>query len=150
MIKHLSSLKISCINKSISERVFRKEWKMNIKKLRTFFAVLIFVLLFPPTLLATDASVTATISAANSFSKPISACGDNSTVCALNVSVSGTFVGTVTLQRKFPNDAVWHDVTTWTTPVETKITDYEHGVFYRIGIALGEYTSGSAIVRLSR
>jgi len=68
----------------------------------------------------------------------------------LNLSISGTWVGTVTLQRMFPDTAEWQDVATYTENAEKSITDYEPGVIYRAGIKTGAFTSGTCNVRLSK
>ena len=69
----------------------------------------------------------------------------------VNISVEGsTMVGTVTLQRKFGNDATWYDVDTWTASSQQKFKDTEHGVRYRIGVKQADYTSGNIKLRLSK
>ena len=67
----------------------------------------------------------------------------------LNVSVDGTFSATITLQRSFDDGSTWKDVDTFTASTEESLTDYEHGVQYRLTIKSGDYTSGNATVRLS-
>ena len=66
----------------------------------------------------------------------------------LNVSISGTFVATVTVQRSIDN-STWVDVDTWTSPAEDYGFEPEL-MWYRIGIKTGEFTSGTAVVRLGR
>lgn len=66
----------------------------------------------------------------------------------LNISIRGTFTGTVTLQRSFDKGSTWRTVKTWTAGTEESLTDHEVGVMYRLGIAPGGYTSGTAVVRL--
>lgn len=65
----------------------------------------------------------------------------------MNVSISGTFVGTVVLQRSFDKGATWHAVSTYTSITETSLTDQELGVLYRLGCP-SSWTSGTAICRL--
>lgn len=67
-----------------------------------------------------------------------------------NFSVYGTFVGTITLQRSFDNGGLWQDVSTHTTPVEKFVQEPEEGVQYRAGFKTGQFTSGTANVRISR
>lgn len=67
-----------------------------------------------------------------------------------NLSVSGTWVGTVTLQRSFNNGSTWLDVYTTTSNVETLVEQAESGVLWRLGIKTGNYTSGTAVCRLSQ
>lgn len=66
------------------------------------------------------------------------------------ISISGTFDGTVSLQRintnEVPTDASdWKTVATYTAPIEQNGLD-AGGHWYRIGIATGGYTSGTANV----
>jgi hypothetical protein len=67
-----------------------------------------------------------------------------------NCSVSGTFVGTVTIQRSFDSGDTWYDVKTFTSIAEEFGFEPEAGVVYRAGIKEGGYASGEAIVRLSQ
>jgi hypothetical protein len=57
-----------------------------------------------------------------------------------DISISGTFSGTVTLQRS-KDKAVWVDVETYTTPVE-KTGEAATAWFYRIGVKAGDHISG--------
>jgi hypothetical protein len=66
----------------------------------------------------------------------------------LNISVYGTFTGTVTLQRSFNGGTNWYDVSTYTSSDEASLTDLEVGVMYRIGVKTGGWTTGSAYIRL--
>ena len=74
-----------------------------------------------------------------------------------NVSLSGTWVGTVTVQRSFDrftaaNDAAatWRDVATYTANTEDMLYEPEANVYYRIGMENGDYTSGTCNMRLGR
>ncbi len=65
-----------------------------------------------------------------------------------NLSIWGTFVGTVTLQRSF-DGTTWLDVADYDEPIED--AGYEPGsAIYRIGIKAGDYTSGTANVRIGQ
>jgi hypothetical protein len=88
--------------------------------------------------------VTKDISAQNTFSDGLYVVGD------FNLSISGTFVGTITVQRSFDQGATWRDVDTFTAPIETAGSDPEPVVVYRAGIKTGEYTSGTASIRIGR
>jgi hypothetical protein len=90
--------------------------------------------------MATIAS--ASIGAENTFTTGVQLEGD------FNVSVSGTFVGTVFVQRSTDNTN-WRDVNSFTAPFEGTGFDPEV-MYYRIGIKTGGYTSGTAVVRLGR
>lgn len=84
----------------------------------------------------------ASITAQDTFTTPVRLEG------YLNVSISGTFSATVTVQRSIDN-ATWMDVDTWTAPTEDCGFEPEL-MWYRIGVKTGGYTSGTAVVRLGR
>ena len=84
--------------------------------------------------------VTASLSAQNTFTDSIDLVGH------FNLSISGTFVATVTVQRSFDNTN-WFDVDTFTSPIETYGFDPSQ-VYYRAGIKTGAYTSGTAVISL--
>jgi hypothetical protein len=66
----------------------------------------------------------------------------------INISVYGSFVGTVTLQRSM--DAVtWTTVDTYTSP-EERFGHEPELIYYRVGFPTGGYTSGTAYVRIGR
>ena len=84
--------------------------------------------------------VTSDISAQNTFTDGLSLRGD------FSLSIAGTFVGTVTVQRSF-DGSTWADVDTFTSTYEGN--GYEGvGAQYRAGIKTGEYTSGTASVTI--
>lgn len=100
------------------------------------------------------AAVTASITAQNTFTAPLSPFGPgnigNAThIGYLNLSLSGTWEATVFLQRSFDNGSTWLDVASYTTNTEKAIEDYEAGVLYRVGVKTGGFTSGTVVVRLS-
>lgn len=88
------------------------------------------------------ANVTAAITAQNTFTDKFQVVGH------FNLSISGTFSATVTVQRSFDNGSTWLDVDTFTAPYEGVGHDAED-LFYRVGVKTGEFTSGTANVRLS-
>jgi hypothetical protein len=69
---------------------------------------------------------------------------------AFNLSISGTFVATVTVQRSFDQGSTWRDVDTFTAPIETYGTDPEPVVVYRAGVKTGDFTSGTVNIRIGR
>jgi hypothetical protein len=94
-------------------------------------------------------TITDTISAQNTFSTGKVFEG------FINVTLSGTFSATVTVQKSFDN-STWHDVISYTTAgAKTPLYEPEDvgsglgGTYYRIGIKTGGYTSGDATCRLS-
>lgn len=92
-------------------------------------------------------AVSKTITSENDWTNSIAPLFKNQTGY-INVSVSGTWVGVVTLQRRFQEGA-WMDVKSWEVNTEKALEDKESGVQYRLGIKTGEFTSGAAVVRLS-
>jgi len=69
---------------------------------------------------------------------------------AFNLSISGTFSATVTVQRSFDQGSTWRDVDTFTAPIETYGTDPEPVVVYRAGVKTGDFTSGTVNIRIGR
>ncbi len=65
-----------------------------------------------------------------------------------NVSISGTWAGTVTQQRSFDAGSNWLDVQNWTANVETTYLDSEPTSTHRLGFKTGDYTSGTPTCRL--
>jgi len=139
-------------------------------KLRAFIVILaILAAIFiaaPAPAGADDNVVTAEIEAENTWtdgiyptytSSRLSVQGDyraaaRADLGTLNLCISGTWVGTVTLQRMFSGTAEWVDTGyTWTgNDCGKRIVDTEPGVKYRLGVATGDYTSGTVNVRLSK
>ena len=83
----------------------------------------------------------ASITAQNTFCDPIRLTG------WFDLSISGTFSATVTVQRSYDN-ASWKDVDTFTAPVEMTGTQGEIA-WYRVGVKTGAYTSGTAVVSIA-
>jgi hypothetical protein len=86
-------------------------------------------------------ATTKTLSAQNTFTDAVLIIGD------FNVSISGTFVATVTVQRS-TDGTVWRDVNTFTAPFEGVGYDPMKN-YYRAGFKTGQYTSGSATILLN-
>jgi hypothetical protein len=63
-----------------------------------------------------------------------------------NISIAGTFSATVTVQRSL-DGTTWRDVDDFTSTTETYGFDPEP-FLYRVGVKSGNYTSGTASVRL--
>lgn len=84
---------------------------------------------------------TKTISAQNTFSDPVQLQG------AFNLSISGTFVATVVVQRS-PDGTNWFDVDSFTAPSEEVGFEPEY-LYYRAGVKTGGYTSGSVVIRIA-
>jgi len=89
-------------------------------------------------------ATTKSISSENTFSDGVLMSG------YFNFSISGTWSGTVTLQRSFDDGSTWLDVDTRISNIEEFGIEPERGVQYRAGIKTGAYTSGAAVIRLSQ
>lgn len=92
---------------------------------------------------------TLTISAENTFTSFIVLRGGDTA----SISVSGSFSGTVVLQRSFDGLTAYRDVANpdgtvgWTSPIETSYFADESS-YLRIGIKTGGFVSGNATVRI--
>lgn len=86
-------------------------------------------------------NTTASLTGADQFSDAISIVGD------MSLTISGTFVATITVQRSFDEGSTWLDVDTFTAATE-EVGFEPAGCHYRFGIKAGAYTSGTAVVGL--
>lgn len=86
-------------------------------------------------------ATTKTISAQNTFTDAIHIIGD------FNLSISGTFSATVTVQRS-TDGVTWRDVDTFIVPSEEVGYDPMKN-YYRGGVKTGAYTSGSVTIQLN-
>lgn len=86
---------------------------------------------------------TKTITAQNTWSDAVTLVGD------FTLSISGTFAATVTVQRSHDNGVSWRDVDTFNSATEENGYEPEY-VKYRVGVATGDFTSGSVVVRLGK
>lgn len=64
------------------------------------------------------------------------------------VSISGTWMATITVQCSFDGGSTPLDVESFTTNTEKVGSDPENGVLYRVGIKAGDFISGAADVRI--
>lgn len=72
-----------------------------------------------------------------------------------NVTLSGTFVATVHLERSFDSGSTWHPctdasgfATSWAAPLSITCAEPERGVRYRLNCT--SYTSGTVTYRISQ
>jgi hypothetical protein len=86
-------------------------------------------------------TVTKEISAENTWTDSINIKG------GFDLSISGTFSATVTVQRSFDGGSSWSAVDTFNSPIETFGHQPTYSV-YRAGVATGDYVSGTATVTL--
>lgn len=87
------------------------------------------------------ANVTASITAENTFTDKLQVIGH------FNLSISGTWAATVTVQRSW-DGTNWFDVDTFTSNYEGVGFDAEE-VYYRAGVKTGDFTSGTVVLRIS-
>lgn len=94
-------------------------------------------------------AVSSTISAANVFTAPIRISGIDQGR-RFTRAISGTWSGTITLQRSVGAPGAWTDVTTYTANGSSVVDDgFDNQIiYYRIGFKTAEYTSGSALMSL--
>ena len=67
-----------------------------------------------------------------------------------NISISGTFVATVTLQRSFDAGSTWHDVEEYTAATERVVDNANQKAMWRLGVKTGNFTSGTVAVALNQ
>jgi len=91
-------------------------------------------------------AVSTSISSANSFTEA----AEFDYRRPFNASVSGTFSATVALQRSFDGGVTWLDVWTTTAAAEIVVDTVEPGTLWRLGVRLGDYTSGTVVARVSQ
>lgn len=95
--------------------------------------------------------VRANISAEDNFTDPIKVTGAGD-ARIFNVVISGTFTATVTIQYSVGEPGSWVDLaTTYAVPTTTTIDDGLDNqiVYYRIGVKSGDFTSDTAVVKLT-
>lgn len=71
----------------------------------------------------------------------------------LDLIISGTWAGTITVQKKFTlgdTDSDTFDVDDYSANQALLIEDHATNVSYRAGFKTGDFTSGSAYVRLEQ
>ena len=90
------------------------------------------------------AVITRSIAAENLFTDPVRLTG------FFNISLSGAWSATVTVQRSFDQGSTWFDVETFVSNTQEYGFEPEGGVYYRIGVKTGNFTSGTVVARLSR
>jgi hypothetical protein len=95
-------------------------------------------------------TVESAITAENTFTDPVRVTGVG-TGRGFAVTVSNTFVATVTLQRSIAAPGDWQDVEDYTAPISKTFNDGLDNqiIFYRIGVKAGDFTSGTVDVNLS-
>lgn len=92
---------------------------------------------------------TLSASGAGQWTDPVRVSGvGNTRLIAFNVT--GTWSGTVTLQRSLAEPGTWSDVNTYTSNGSYTYNDEldNQVAYYRIGIDTGDYSSGTAVLEL--
>lgn len=95
--------------------------------------------------------VVSAIAGADQWTDSILVTGFTPTERRFAYAITGTWVGTVTLQRSVGVTDAWVEVDTYTANGSGNINDglADQSVYYRIGIDTGDYTSGTANVSLT-
>jgi len=88
---------------------------------------------------------TKSIAAQNTFATAIELAAGQ-----FNLSLSGTWVATVYVQRSFDKGSTWMDVDSFTANTEQVGYEPEGEVYYRFGVKTGGYTSGTVVGRISQ
>lgn len=93
-------------------------------------------------------TVQASISSDGTFSDAIRVTGTNRSFA---ISISGTWTGTLTLQRSIDAPGDWTDVATYTINTSTSYADglNNQEIYYRIGFKTSAYGSGTAVLQLT-
>lgn len=102
-------------------------------------------------LTSTGQTVTKSLGTADVYSDPILVTGLSATR-GFTINISGTWVATITLQRSVGDVGDWVDVTTYTTNQASTVYNDSldnQTIYYRIGISVGDYTSGTATAELA-
>jgi hypothetical protein len=68
----------------------------------------------------------------------------------LIVSVKGTWIATITVQRSFDFGVTWQTFTSFSYNQSFEITEARDDIYYRIGCETGYYTSGTASCSITR
>lgn len=94
---------------------------------------------------------TATASTDDVYTGGIKVTGIGASERTFRVTISGTWSGTVTLQRSSGNENAYTDFRTYTANVNEDINDNLENQtwFYRLAVKPGDYTSGSIVMELS-
>jgi hypothetical protein len=92
------------------------------------------------------------ITAENQWTDPVPLRGQDPVLGPgyFDMSVSGVFSATVTVQRSFDGGATWGDVQAFAAPVETVGMAASIQALYRIGVKTGDFTSGTVHVLLAQ
>lgn len=95
-------------------------------------------------------AASANLAAQNTFTSTIQVTGVGE-ARRFAITISGTWAGTITLQRSIGVTGNWVDVSTYTSGVTTTYDDAldNQTVFYQIGFKTGQYTSGTAVTALN-
>ncbi len=89
-------------------------------------------------------SQTRTVTGSNQFTDPVELIG------YFNLSITGSWDATVTVQRSFDKGSTWYDVNTWDENTQEYGLEPEGGVWYRAGVKDGEFTVGNCVLRISQ
>ncbi len=83
--------------------------------------------------------VSASITAENTFTPPL---GIDHPTRMVDVSISGTFDATVSVQRSF-DGVTWHTMEEYTAPSQRIGNEAKNGTLWRAGVLTGDFNSGT-------
>ncbi|MCB0252170.1 MAG: hypothetical protein KDI55_00390 [Anaerolineae bacterium] len=95
-------------------------------------------------------SASDTVGGANQFTDSIKVQGAGTTARTVSVSISGTFTGTIVVQRSIGNTTSFSNYASYASPTTTSFADGldNQTIYYKIGFG-SDYTSGTADVALT-
>lgn len=88
--------------------------------------------------------LSASLTAQNTFCGPTYLAKDR----PFQISVSGTFTATVTLQKSYDGGSNWHDVESYTTATEKIVDSIDGATMWRLGVKTGGFGNGTAVCRI--
>jgi hypothetical protein len=114
--------------------------------------------LFKPTnvgslyeLISNGQQVSASITAEDTWSNHIRVTGVGSSQRQFSITLSGTWVSTVKLQRSVGEPGDWVDVKSYTVNATDNYNDGLDNqiIYYRVGVDTGDYTSGTVVIAIN-
>ena len=95
-------------------------------------------------------TATSSLNGADQYTNDIRVTGID-TGRTFDIAITGTWAGTLTLQRSVGYSGAWVDVTTYTANTTTTYNDAldNEVIYYRIGFKTGDYTSGTADISMA-
>ena len=93
--------------------------------------------------------ISASLVASDTYTSPVMIRPSSTNQGFFNLSISGTFVGTITTQFSDDGSTGWRDIDTYTAAAE-KVGASGTDIYFRAGFKALAYTSGTAVVKVSQ